>query len=275
MGVCRTAPRPPELDRIRDLIDATGGAVIQLEPLDNAAAGQLVEAALGAKPDAAAQSLFERAGGNPLFLREMVAALRHCGLTHVSAGVAGVDDAAWSVMPATVVAAVGRSLGQLPDEVGELLRRAAVLGVEFDLTELAITTGKSARALVLAVEQAVSLGLLRQADRGFAFRHPLVRYSLYEAMPVAVRDLLHRQAAEALERGGAPAERVACHVLATSRAADGWAAKWAIANINVVAGRSPETVANLIGRVITSAGFPKLGNEASTVSGALLPAHSN
>ena len=86
VGVCRTAPRPPELDRIRDLIDATGGAVIQLEPLDNAAAGQLVEAELGAKPDAAAQSLFERAGGNPLFLREMVAALRHCGLRQASPG---------------------------------------------------------------------------------------------------------------------------------------------------------------------------------------------
>src|SRR2546421_511905 len=53
----------------------------------------------------------------------------------------------------------------------------------------------------------------RGAEAPFLFVHPLIRRSVYDAIPEAERQDAHRAAAQLLERTGAPADAVAAHLL--------------------------------------------------------------
>ena len=108
--------------------------------------------------------------------------------------------------PGSLSAAIADRLGFVTGPVREVLRAAALLGVDFTVTDLAIVLDRSVADLVRAIDDARAAGVLAESGHGLGFRHPLIRAALYDEMPAPVRAAWHRDAGRALAEAGAPAE---------------------------------------------------------------------
>ena len=71
----RPQPRRPELERLLAVLADAGAASVALGPLDAGACEALVAGLVGAQPGAKLVQQTRRAGDNPLFVSELVAAL--------------------------------------------------------------------------------------------------------------------------------------------------------------------------------------------------------
>ena len=145
--------------------------------------------------------LHRQSGGNPFFLWELLKLESSDGV---------VDRA-----PTSVRAAVSRRLGRLSVATRDALAASSVLGADVDVALVGALTGRSRAAVLTALTEAESAGLVTgTAGGGFRFVHALVREVLYDGLDVAVRAARHQRAADALaERYGdaRPAE-VAHHL---------------------------------------------------------------
>lgn len=153
---------------------------------------------LGQLPDGAVRGRIAReAGGNPLFLRELV---RNAG-------------AAAGELPPTLVAAIRADVERLAPASRALLEGAAVAGDPFDV-ELAAAAADLARDDVLAlVDRLVADDLVRRGDGAtFTFRHPLVHRAVYDGSAPGWRVGSHARAAAALQDRGAGVAQRAFHV---------------------------------------------------------------
>ena len=165
----------------------------------------------GGRPDAALLELAAGAAGNPLYLTELLAALSRSGGITVTAG--GAAQLATGCVPDSLPAAIAHRLGFVTGPTKEVLRAAALLGVEFAVPDLTTVLGRSVADLVPALEEARATGVLTDVRGGLAFRHPLIREALYADLPAAVRGEWHRDAGHALATAGAPPDRVARQLL--------------------------------------------------------------
>jgi len=252
VATSRPVPRRPELNRLREAVLGAGGDVLTLAPLADDEVTALVADVFGARPGAGLRALTSRAGGNPLYLREVLDALTRDELVDVDGGTAEVSDDAHELAPATMTAAITRRLGFLSEPATSVLRWAALLGGEFDLSDLAVVVGKPVTDLVPTLDEATAAGVLTDAGPRFAFRHALVRDAIYATMPVAVRVALHRQVAQLLDAAGSDVERVAGQLLAAPTTVDPWVIEWLLANTTVIAGRIPTATAELLARAVAS-----------------------
>jgi DNA-binding SARP family transcriptional activator/DNA-binding CsgD family transcriptional regulator/tetratricopeptide (TPR) repeat protein len=267
VGACRPVPRRAEIDQIRSVVSVWAGELIALDPLDEAGTAELAGRLLGAEPGATLLGLTDSAAGNPSFIREIVQALVRDKAITIANGLADVGDmdseGLTEAQPA-LASVVTRRTGHLANLTKDALRWAALLGVEFDLGDLATVMNRPASELIRAVEEASAAGVLREAGQRFAFRHPLVRRALYEAMPEAVRIALHRQAAETLDEAGAQVSLVARQLQGAGVPVDAWVTKWLVANTNAVARRSPTIAADLLSHAVSSPGLRDEARETLT-----------
>ena len=116
-------------------------------------------------------------------------------------------------MPDSLPGAIADRLGFVSAPTREVLRAAALLGVEFAITDLTAVLGRTVAALVPALDEARATGVLTDSGSGLAFRHPLIREALYAEMPASVRAAWHRDAGHALASAGAAPDRVARQLL--------------------------------------------------------------
>ncbi len=116
-------------------------------------------------------------------------------------------------VPDSLVAAITHRLDFLPKDVRTVLQAAALLGVEFLVSDLAIVMGCRVAELVRVIDEACTAGVLKDGKERLAFRHPLIRSALYDDIADAVRPAWHRDAARALAEAGAPTHRVARQLL--------------------------------------------------------------
>ena len=116
-------------------------------------------------------------------------------------------------MPDSLPGAIADRLGFVSAATREVLRAAALLGVEFAITDLIAVLGRTVTALVPALDEARATGVLTDSGSGLAFRHPLIREALYAEMPASVRAAWHRDAGHALALAGAAPDRVARQLL--------------------------------------------------------------
>ena len=140
--------------------------------------------------------LAQRAGGNPLFVRELVAQLQR-----------GADPDA---LPRSVEGAITMRIDRLSSSDRHTLRSAAVLGMEVEvplLRELLAGDGESWDDDPLA---RLSEFLEPIAPDRYCFTHQLVRAVTYEGLPYRRRADLHGRTAAAIERAaGEQANRYA------------------------------------------------------------------
>ncbi|GAA3881702.1 hypothetical protein GCM10022243_52780 [Saccharothrix violaceirubra] len=239
VGVVRPLPR-------RDLIrsDVTR---LTLSALDEAAVRDLVASLAGGVPDDRLAALARGAGGNPLYLVELVESLLRGGSLVVSDGVATVTGEG---VPASLAAAINSRIGFLSADVRHVLVAAAVLGVRFAVADLAAVSGRSVVDLLPALQDATVAGVL---DDGavLSFRHPLVRAALYEQVPEAARCAWHAEAARALVDAGAGVDRVTRQLLAAGEL-PAWTAPWLLEHGGTLVAHAPEAAVDLLARVVES-----------------------
>ena len=216
VGMMRPVPQRDDLLALRRA--AGDAARLELTALTDAAVADLVAALARGKPGGDLLRLADWAAGNPLYLTELVAALaRSSSLTVTEAGAVELTG---SSAPGSLSAAIADRLGFVAGPVREVLRAAALLGVEFAVSDLAIVLDRSVTDLIPAVDEARAAGVLAESGNGLGFRHPLIRAALYDEMPAPVRAAWHREAGRALAEAGAPADRVARQLLRRPRIGD-------------------------------------------------------
>ena len=198
----RPYPVSPELSSLMASVHAAGAVHLPLGPLDDSAVRELVEATIGAAPDEGLMAAVGRAGGNPLFVSEVLASAS-----------TGDGDALPAGGERSLRRAILRRIGFLPPGVLEVLRSAALLGAEFDVRGLAVVAERPPAELAAPLELAVEAGLLSESGGRLAFRHDLVREAIYGDRPPAVTRALHFEAARRLREAGASPLTVAAQLL--------------------------------------------------------------
>jgi len=195
-AAARPVPERVELARLRRALLANGTVPLSLGPLPEPQVVGLVAGLVGAGVGPGLRRLAAEAGGNPLFVREVVEAQRQEGRILVERGVADLADGDAAVAPpVSLAAAIESRLGSLPPRAVSLLRWAAVLGAEFAVVDLATVAGLRATEVVALAEQAVADGVLVESGLRLAFRHPLFQQALAHAGPVGEREGSYRRAA--------------------------------------------------------------------------------
>ena len=196
--------RPAELARPGAPPTALWPAVqrLELERLSRADVAQLAEAA-GAR--GVADRLFLDSEGLPLFVVEYLAAMR------------GGEDAAG--LPGGVRALLLTRLASVSEGASQLLAAAAVIGRTFDFDVLRETSGRSEDEAVSGLEELGARGLIVEGADGYDFSHEQLRRLALEQTGFARRRLLHRRAAEALERRAGDPALIAGHYREAGRTA--------------------------------------------------------
>jgi DNA-binding CsgD family transcriptional regulator/tetratricopeptide (TPR) repeat protein len=208
IGLTRPVAQREDLLALRRGVDED--ARLQLAALSPAAVAELVCTLAGGRPDGGLLGLAAGAAGNPLYLTELLAALERSGGIAIHAGTAQL---AADRVPNSLPAAIADRLGFVSTPTRDVLRAAALLGVEFAVTDLTTVLGRGVADLVPALDEARATGVLTDVRGGLAFRHPLIREALYAELPAAVRSAWHRDAGQALAAAGAPPDRVARQLL--------------------------------------------------------------
>ena len=248
VAAARPDPGRRELAALRRGVETRGGHILTLEPLSVAETGLLIGQIVGARPGKSLRELASHAAGNPLYTREMTNALMHRNAVRLVNGIAEIDQATSDETPRSLLAAVRRTLEFLSAGTQQLLRSAAILGMEFAVGDLAAMAEKPLLDLMGALDEAVAGNVVVAEGDKLAFRHPLLRQALYESIPSQLRAVLHRRAAEMLAGSGSPVTRVAEHLVAARP--DQWVACWLTDNHRAVANRAPLIAVDLLRTVL-------------------------
>ncbi len=249
VGAYRPSPRSPQLQRVvASLQDTPAWAGhLGLGRLSEQAVSDLVAEALDAEPGPGLLREIAGAGGNPLFVTELLGAICEEGMLRTADGRAEVDLPA---LPPTLRLTILRRLSFLPDEALQALRSASILGSSFTLTDLSVTTEQPAMLLAEVMGEAIAARVLADDGARLRFRHDLIRDAIYEDLPGSVRLALHKEAGQRLAAAGAPALLVAEHLDRGSPDGDTETVAWMTAAAREASGRSPDIAAELLGRVI-------------------------
>jgi DNA-binding CsgD family transcriptional regulator len=255
VGMMRPVPQREDLLALRRA--AGDDARLPLAGLTDAAVAELVAGLVGGRPGDKLLRLADGAAGNPLYLTELVAALaRSSSVTITAAGAAELTNGS---APGSLSAAIADRLGFVSGAVREVLRAAALLGVDFAVRDLAIVLGRSVAGLMPAVDEARAAGVLTESVSGLGFRHPMIRAALYDEIPVPVRAAWHRDAGRTLAEAGAPADRVARQLLwavagpgGTTEPMDEWMLSWLARTAEPLVGQAPQVAVELLRRAVAS-----------------------
>ncbi len=184
------------LDPVLTFVDlAANGATLELEPLSADASVTLTTAVAGDAPlpQHELNALAERAGGNPLFLREIVA------------NRLAQRDAV--TMPENVEALLTARIDRLPPGDRRLLRFASAFGTAVDVQALAASFAGLIEAVDEATWRRLDEFLVSDALGVVRFKHALVQEVAYESLPFRLRRDLHERAGSYIElREGAGAD---------------------------------------------------------------------
>jgi len=241
----RPAPRAPELTQLLDDSAQVPAAFLRLEPLTEREVEALGEAQLGVPLGPSVVGAVQRAGGNPLWVVELLRSLASEGRIDQTSGKAELRP---GDPPNSVRELVTRRLAYMPESAVNALRTASLFGESVSLADMATITGRRVSELVDDLGPAFAAGLVADHRGVLVFRHQLVRDAIYEALPTAVRRALHREAADALAAAGAPLEQVASHLVLGAIAPDAQAAAALRRTAAEAAPRAPGVAVDLLRR---------------------------
>jgi tetratricopeptide (TPR) repeat protein/class 3 adenylate cyclase/tRNA A-37 threonylcarbamoyl transferase component Bud32 len=174
---------------------------IQLAPLGFDAALAVMRSVLSAEavPTDLAQRIYERSGGNPLFIEEV------CQTLLARNAVAPFESDALEAVhiPETIQAVVRTRLDGLDKDALEALRVASVIGREFTRDVLA-DVGAGVGQTSLALELLQNSGLIQQVgvtpEVSYRFKHAITQEVTYDSLLAHQRRRIHDDVGRALER---------------------------------------------------------------------------
>jgi DNA-binding CsgD family transcriptional regulator len=268
VGACRPVPRRPEVAALRRGVDEPDGVVLALDPLGPEAVAELTGRLTGGQAGPRLRAATEQAGGNPLYLRELIDAVQREDRISIGHGQAELTANVTEGLPRSLAAAIGSRLDFLSERTTGVLRIAALLGPEPTVEELAAVTDLPVGELAEVLDEAIAAGVLAAATDRMAFRHGLIRAALYEQTPPPLRVALHRRAARALVQTGTGVEAVAEHLLASGDAGtDAWVVDWLAGGAAAaLVARAPQAGLELIERVPEPDRAPLAGYRIAALS---------
>jgi predicted ATPase len=151
-----------------------------------------------------ARLIFERTGGNPFFIEEVLRALVRDGTIHWT-------NTGWDRKPVTEIElpkalkeAISGRLRRLDEPANDLLRLASVIGYEFDFELLREVSGLEESRLLDLLEKALTSGLVRETERPgrrlvYLFTDHQIRDVVYGDLSLVRRRRLHLKVAQAME----------------------------------------------------------------------------
>lgn len=179
--------------------------LLELTPLTQDLAAQLVRAMLGSGPSApeVLEAVTGRAAGNPLILEQRLMTLRATGkLTRSGGGAWTVTaDAARAVEADDLRALVRARIDSLAPAAQAVLGVASVLGEEFDNDLLGRVAGGRTEVEV-GLPELRRRGLLIEQDGRLRFSQPVIREVMYDRLDHSVVRTLHGRAAEEIQSSG-------------------------------------------------------------------------
>ncbi len=250
VAAARPEPNRRELGQARRAAQVRQHRPIGLRPLAAADLERLVAHLAGAPIGDHLRALAARTGGNPLYAREMVAALVRSGAVRTAGGIAEVDATVTVEPPESLLAAVRATVDFLSPATQDVLRVAALLGNEFAVADVVAVTGRSVFDLYDSLAEALAAGVVVDTGEDLAFRHPFLRTALNDGVPAPLRAGLHRHAAEVLAAGGRPITRVAEQLAAESPVIDAWVAGWLSGHHAELSRRAPQLAGDLMRRAL-------------------------
>ncbi len=208
-----------ERSELKQLVGGSGVDRIVLGALTAVGVGAIVRAQLDQDADDVfCTACWELSGGNPLFVRELLAASREEGITARAESVSALD----SIAPAAVGTSVLARLGRLGADAVALARAVAVLGTGAEVVLAARLAELDPKFAELTADRLAAAQILAPI-RPLEFSHPLIGAAVREDIAPGARRVAHRRAAALLdENGGEGVGRIAAHLLACGPAGDGW-----------------------------------------------------
>ena len=271
---CRPTPVLPGLDRLRGELQGSPGGLIALGGLSSPAVARLAEELVGGPPGERLTGHLASASGNPLYIRELLDALKRSDalIEDAASGALEVDIDDQGPVRAAVISlsrVIVDRLDSLTAGTRQTLVTALLLGPVFSVGDLAVVSGRVPTDLFGAIEEAVAAAVVESAGPRLRFRHGLLRQVLYESVPLALRVALHQQAISALIAADVSAERVAELLLPVLAEADGWELGWIVEHGGGLIDRAPEIAADLLQHAVErlETGDPR----RAQVEDALLP----
>ncbi len=208
--------RPDMLERYPEWAGRIGSeGVLELGPLSAAASAMLLEAITGGHLEPAERRrITDAAGGNPLFLEQLVA--------HVGEQLPSSDS-----LPPALHLLLAARLDRLATSERSALALGAVAGDAFEVPAVHALAGGMTRAEIEgACDRLVSRDLLVRSESAggggsYRFRHSLVREAAYASLAKSARARLHQRQAAWLDGLGSDLPdadaRIAFHLEAACR----------------------------------------------------------
>jgi hypothetical protein len=186
----------------------TNAVAALLEPLRDEEVDALTSGLLdGPMPTGAASRIREAAGGNPLFVEQLLAML-------VEDGTLARDDQGWTLrghvttlqIPPTITALLAARLDRLSAPERAVLAPAAVIGQVFHKAAVTKLSTVPADQVLAQLRALVRKALIRPTpsdlpgQEAFRFGHVLIRDAAYAALPKSARAELHERFARWLDK---------------------------------------------------------------------------
>ena len=214
-----------DVAHLLDRLVTAGAETLRLGPLDQGAVERIAADVTGGEVGERLSEQLARAGGNPFYVLELLDAFEAEGLIARTDGIAELTK---DVVPPSMRLTVLGRLAALADEPREIVITASFLGRVFSAADLAAVTGDEPLRLFRAIEPAFRAGVLTEEGELIAFRHDLVRSSLYDSVPATLRQQMHRSIGVALAAAGRPAVIVAEQFAEGAEAGDEAAIDWLV-----------------------------------------------
>ena len=245
MAARRIGEEPGEPPLLRELAGRPLARRLGLSPLSPQAVARLVRAQLAAASDGFCAACGEATAGNPFFLEELLRTVTTEEVEPSDEGAAQIR----ALAPDAVSRSILLRLSRLPPEATALARAVAVLG-EAPLVDAIALVQLKPDAARAAARMLVATGVLTNHDP-VSFSHPIVRAAVSADMTYAERGRLALRAAEQLDAGGAPPERVSAHLLAAPAAREAWVTQpLRLAAANALASGAPVSAARYLRRAL-------------------------
>ncbi|MEU4829531.1 BTAD domain-containing putative transcriptional regulator [Streptosporangium sp. NPDC023615] len=193
---CRDSELSDQQADVLAALARLGPIRVGLTGLDTKAVAELVRATCVREVDEdAVNSIVERTGGNPFFVRETVRLLDAEAVSDRATAAEVISG-----VPSGVRDVLRRRISRLPQAAQQILLQAAVIGRDVDVDVLVDVAGDE-EAVVDAVEAALLAGLVTEPGPGMLrFDHDLVRDTLYSDASRLRRSRLHAAVAAVIER---------------------------------------------------------------------------
>lgn len=227
VATVRTGETPTDEALLGEIVLDPETRSVKPGALGEDAVADLVRDRLGPDADSAfCRACHETTRGNPLLLRQLLAALQSDAVTPDAAHA----DVVRAIGSRAISSAVLLRLSRLGPQARAVARAVAVLGEGADLRAIAAFAELDEREVAAASRELAKTEILSpeidaSRTRSLEFVHPLVRDAVYLDLSSAERQVEHARAADILADAGAGPEQIATQLLAVPPRGDDAVAK--------------------------------------------------